>query len=188
MCRVIIAFGLIGDFLHVELQARQKSVSDLKKVVEVRILAEYTQSPDCLFKYSSTVGEVYGKLEVSNGMFLCDTKLERLVAAHCYNVIISDLDDKSSYRKQSKKFLCPIIEKSKSGFILAIGRVAADDLLLLSNTVRQLQLQFVLDTSYMDKVGCSLEGLNKSHMDFLFPNFRDSTLPFLKIVDGVGYE
>ncbi|CAL8121816.1 unnamed protein product [Orchesella dallaii] len=173
------------DFLDVELKARQKVLIELKKTVDVRLFEKYTTNPDCLYKYSCE-GELYGKLEMMSDISY-DTKLRKLINDSCSAVLISDSPElNSALMKPSRQYLCNLVDKLKSAIIIAIGRKAVGELSLLSDSIRPLQIQFVLDSNKIDRMKFTLEDLSKHHMELLFPSFENSKSPFLKVMDPIG--
>ncbi|ODM91944.1 putative helicase with zinc finger domain [Orchesella cincta] len=117
-----------------------------------------------------------------------DSKLRKVINDSCSTVLISGTTDiNSAFRKTLRRYLCNIVDKSKSAIIIAIGRRAVGELVLLSDSIRPLQVQFVLDSSKIDRMKFTLEDFSEHHLELLFPGFESSkSPPFVKIMDPIG--
>lgn len=117
---------------------------------------------------------------------LCDSNLQRLIN-NCSSVMLSHRNYKEGpFRKPSQRYLCNIVEKFNSAIVIVINKQVAEKLSLVEECSRQVQIQFVLDVSYINALKSTLSDLTDHHMELLFPNFGNSKLPFLKVLDAIG--
>lgn len=114
---------------------------------------------------------------------LLDSKLEDIIMSSCSSIMIYTSTDSVtvSFKKTTPRYVCKIVEKSKSAIFIAIGKFAVDELLLSPNTLRQLHVQFAVDNFIVEKGKLAVNSLSTHHMKILFPQLENADLPFLKV-------